>query len=126
MPNPEFNGPIPEETLLTDFTPQPSHKDLYLLLGELSGQMKTVITMLNEKRVELSDIRVRVNELEKKGAVGLFLVIGLSLVIPTSVSYIMGRGNQSGFNPDTLSRSEVVEMREALNTLKEALPKTNQ
>lgn len=90
MPNPAFNAPITEGSPVSE-APQPSHRDLYLMLGELSGQLKTVVAILSEKRAEIVELRTRVGELEKKVAVGVFLVIGISLIVPVTTTTITNR-----------------------------------
>lgn len=114
MPDPKFNAALLEEKPVSDL-PQPSHRDLYLMLGELSGQLKTVVTMLQEKRAEITELRTRVGELEKKAAVGVFLVIGISLIVPVTTTTITNSFTSQ------LPKDEVEEVRVQLARLKRLL-----
>jgi hypothetical protein len=47
---------------------EPSHGDILVQIGQLQGQMTTLITLMNQKREELNAASLRLNSLEKDSA----------------------------------------------------------
>jgi hypothetical protein len=48
--------------------PEPSHADILVQIGELKGQVQTLITLVGQKREDLNQAFSRIGELEQHSA----------------------------------------------------------
>jgi hypothetical protein len=60
--------------------------DLYMRLGELSGSIKALTSLVQDKRADIVTLTERVNAVEMRVAGGVALAVALSLLLPTSIT----------------------------------------
>lgn len=72
-------------------TDELSHKDIFLRLGDIQGQLEFIRLMLETKRAELEAVKVRQTETEKRIAVGMFMVVTLGVFAPIIGAYAVSK-----------------------------------
>ena len=65
-----------------------NHVDIYLRLGELSGSISALTSLVQDKRDDITRLTVRVNDVESKVAGGVAMAVALSVLIPAVISLL--------------------------------------
>lgn len=95
-----------------------THKDIFVRLGEISAQIAALAAQVEIKRTDLESVKARLLEIEKRMAVGMFLVVTIGVGLPV-VGTIASTFLKPGLTPQ-----EVFELREELEALDALRDKT--
>lgn len=90
-----------------------SHRDLYMRLGELMGQVESIRSLLEDKRKDMAWMANRINELEKKVAIGVFLAVVVSILLPVATTIA------ATYFTTTLSGEEISLLKDEIAALRE-------
>ena len=104
--------------------PEPSHADILVQIGELKGQVSTLITLVGQKRedlnqafsricdleqesaprVELQQVEGRLRILEARVAQGVALCLVVSFAMPMALPYLKREIREDAAHPVALIR----------------------
>lgn len=82
-------------------------------LGELMGQVESIRSLLEDKRKDMAWMANRINELEKKVAIGVFLAVVVSILLPVATTIA------ATYFTTTLSGEEISLLKDEIAALRE-------